>query len=73
MKENIYGLQKPTIQAALSQSESIILLVDNIDDVSPNGYIAQPYAGQVVNGQVEILIYASDDVGVSSVNIFIKK
>ena len=69
--EHIWFAKAYDSSGLISQSESIILLVDNIDDVSPNGYIAQPYAGQVVNGQVEILIYASDDVGVSSVNIFI--
>ncbi|MFL3013196.1 MAG: Ig-like domain-containing protein [Candidatus Neomarinimicrobiota bacterium] len=55
----------------INQSESIVINVDNVDEVQPTGYIAQPYAGQVVNGDVEILIYASDDIGVSSVSIFI--
>ena len=55
----------------INQSESIVINVDNFDEIPPSGYIAQPYGGQSVNGDVEILIYATDNIGVSSVNVFI--
>ena len=55
----------------INQSESIVISVDNLDEIPPTGYIAQPYGGQSVNGDVEILIYATDNIGVSSVNVFI--
>lgn len=55
----------------ISQSSSLVVNVDNEDNVLPSGFIAQPYAGQFVSGEVEILISASDNVGVSSVAIYI--
>ena len=69
--EHIWFVKAYDTSGLINQSESIMVIVDNIDELSPSGYIAQPYAGQVVNGQVEILIYATDNVGVSSVNVFI--
>ena len=53
------------------QSQSIAVYVDNEDNVLPVGLIAQPYAGQSVSGSVDILISASDNVGVSSVDLYI--
>jgi len=55
----------------IGQSTSIVVNVDNEDNVLPSGFIAQPYAGQLVSGEVEILISASDNVGVNSVFIYI--
>lgn len=55
----------------ISQSSSVVVNVDNEDNILPSGFIAQPYAGQQVSGEVEILISASDDIGVSSVTIYI--
>ena len=69
--EHVWFVKAYDGNGLINQSESIMVIVDNLDELSPSGYIAQPYAGQVVNGQVEILIYATDDVGVSSVNVFI--
>ena len=69
--EHIWFVKGYDTSGLINQSESIMVVVDNIDEVSPSGYIAQPYAGQVVNGQVEILIYATDNIGVNSVNVFI--
>ena len=54
----------------ISQSSSIVVNVDNEDNILPNGFIAQPYAGQQVSGEVEILISATDNVSVSSVAIY---
>ena len=65
-------MQKPTIPKDLSgQSQSIAVYVDNEDNILPTGLIAQPYAGQSVSGNVDILISASDNVGVSSVDLYI--
>ena len=69
--EHVWFVKAYDTSGLINQSEPIVVIVDNIDELSPSGYIAQPYAGQVVNGQVEILIYATDNVGVSSVNVFI--
>ena len=69
--EHIWFVKAYDTSGLINQSESVMVVVDNIDEISPSGYIAQPYAGQVVNGQVEILIYATDNIGVSSVNVFI--
>jgi hypothetical protein len=44
------------------QSKSIAVYVNNEDNVLPSGFIAQPYAGQSVSGDVEILIAASDNI-----------
>jgi len=54
-----------------AQSQSIAVYVNNEDNVLPTGFIAQPYAGQSVSGDVEILIAASDNIGVSSVDVYI--
>ena len=54
-----------------AQSQSIAVYVNNEDNVLPTGFIAQPYAGQSVSGNVEILIAASDNIGVSSVDLYI--
>ena len=53
------------------QSQSIAVYVNNEDNVPPTGFIAQPYAGQFVSGDVEILISAFDNIGVTSVDLYI--
>lgn len=54
-----------------AQSQSIAVYVNNEDNVLPTGFIAQPYAGQSVSGNVEILISAFDNIGVTSVDLYI--
>ena len=54
-----------------AQSQSIAVYVNNEDNVLPSGFIAQPYAGQSVSGNVEILISAFDNIGVTSVDLYI--
>ena len=54
-----------------AQSQSIAVYVNNEDNILPTGFIAQPYAGQSVSGTVQILISASDNIGVSSVDLYI--
>ena len=53
------------------QSQSIAVYVNNEDNIPPTGFIAQPYAGQSVNGNVEILISAFDNIGVTSIDLYI--
>ena len=54
-----------------AQSQSIAVYVNNEDNVLPTGFIAQPYAGQSGSGNVEILISAFDNIGVTSVDLYI--
>ena len=54
-----------------TQSQAIAVYVNNEDNILPTGFIAQPYAGQLVSGNVEILISAFDNIGVSSVDLYI--
>ena len=53
------------------QSQSIAVYVNNEDNIPPSGLIAQPYAGQSVSGDVEILISAFDNIAVASVDLYI--
>ena len=55
----------------ISQSQSIAVYINNEDNILPTGFIAQPYAGQSVSGNVEILISAFDNIGVTSVDLYI--
>ena len=54
-----------------TQSQSIILHVDNDDNVDPSGSILYPYAGQHLSGEVEIQVSANDNQGVASVEFSI--
>ena len=54
-----------------SQSQAIILHVDNEDNISPTGLILYPYAGQHISGLVQIQVSASDNTGISNVNFLI--
>ena len=54
-----------------TQSQSIILHVDNDDNVPPSGFILFPYAGQHLSGEVEIQVSAADNQGVASVDFAI--
>ncbi|MBL7059681.1 MAG: hypothetical protein ISS10_01640 [Candidatus Marinimicrobia bacterium] len=51
--------------------QPITILVDNQDNVFPEGTIMSPYAGQVVQGVVNIDILATDNVAVQYVEIYI--
>lgn len=55
-----------------TQSQSIILYVDNNDNIYPTGTIQYPYAGQHVSGEIEIQVSASDNQGISSVDFVIE-
>ncbi len=59
------------INGISSISTPINVFVDNLDDVPPTGMIMNPYAGQVISGDVNIQIDASDNAGVESVQFTI--
>ena len=69
--EHIWSVKAFDTNNQTAQSQSIAVYVNNEDNILPTGFIAQPYAGQSVSGIVEILISASDNIGVSSVDLYI--
>ena len=54
-----------------TQSQAIVLYVDNEDNIAPTGLILYPYAGQHLSGTVEIQVSASDNMGISNVDFLI--
>jgi len=54
-----------------AQTQPMVLIVDNVDNIPPTGFILHPYAGQVVSGDIEIQVSASDNVGVNQVTFFL--
>ena len=54
-----------------SQTDPIIINVDNIDNIPPSGVVTYPYAGQNVNGIIEIQTEVYDNIGISTVQFYI--
>ena len=54
-----------------TQTQPMILLVDNVDNIPPTGFILYPYAGQTVSGLIEIQVSASDNVGIAQVEFYV--
>lgn len=54
-----------------AQTQPMVLIVDNVDNIPPTGFILHPVAGQVVSGDIEIQVSASDNVGVNQVTFFL--
>ena len=54
-----------------SQTQPISVNIDNQDNIPPSGFISFPYAGQEVNGNVEIQLSANDNIGVVKADFFI--
>ena len=54
-----------------TQTQPMVIVVDNVDNIPPTGFILHPYAGQVVGGDIEIQVSASDNVGVNQVTFFL--
>ena len=69
--EHIWYAKTYDTRDLTAQSQSIAVYVNNEDNVLPSGFIAQPYAGQSGSGNVEILISAFDNIGVTSVDLYI--
>jgi len=55
----------------LSQTDPVLINVDNIDNIPPNGIITYPYAGQNVNGTIAIQTEVYDNIGISQVQFSI--
>ena len=54
-----------------TESEPIMLIVDNIDDIPPTVSISSPVSGQTVNEIVTITVITQDNEGISRVEFFI--
>ncbi|MFL3014429.1 MAG: Ig-like domain-containing protein [Candidatus Neomarinimicrobiota bacterium] len=54
-----------------SQTQPMVLFVDNIDNIPPTGFILYPYAGQIVSDNIEIQVSASDNVGIAEVEFYL--
>tara|TARA_B100000989_G_C19526294_1_gene467040 strand:+ start:1047 stop:2891 length:1845 start_codon:yes stop_codon:yes gene_type:complete len=54
-----------------SQTDPILIYVDNIDNIPPYGEITYPYAGQYVNGIIDIQTEVYDNTGISQVQFLI--
>ena len=55
----------------MATSQSVQVLVDNIDNVIPNGMFLYPYTGQILNGNIGIILQAEDNEGISYINLYI--
>ena len=54
-----------------SQTDPILINVDNIDNIPPTGVITYPYSGQNVNGIIDIQTEVYDNIGISQVQFSI--
>ena len=54
-----------------SQTDPILLKVDNVDEIYPSGIISYPYAGENISGIITIETDVYDNLGVSQVEFFI--
>ena len=59
------------ISGNVNYTNTIRVLVDNLDNINPIGSLIFPYTGQTVTGNVNILVEANDNEGIASVSIFI--
>ena len=55
----------------VNYTNTIQVLVDNQDNISPTGALIFPFTGQTLMGEVTIIIEANDNEGVSFVNLYI--
>ena len=54
-----------------TQSQPLSVTVNNNDNDPPNGFFLYPYAGQTVDGIVDIQVSATDNIGIFSIEFFI--
>ena len=54
-----------------SQTQPMLLIVNNVDNEPPTGSIQNPISGQVVSDSVNIIISAYDNIGIDQVEIFL--
>ena len=55
----------------IDQTHPILVNIDNEDNVPPTGYISYPFAGQNVEGQVQIQLSTNDNTSVEEANFYI--
>ncbi len=55
----------------MASSQSIEVLVDNQDNIKPNGIFLFPSTGQILNGIIEISIQADDNDRIAYIDLFI--
>jgi len=55
----------------IGYAQPVTVYIDNFDNVPPNGHIQFPVPGQTVNGNVDITVAATDNVGISQVDLWI--
>ena len=69
--EHIWHVKAFDTSGNETQTQPMVLVVDNVDNIPPTGFILHPYAGQVVSGDIEIQVSASDNVGVNQVTFYL--
>jgi len=69
--ENVWYAKAFDTSGNESQTQPMILFVDNIDNIPPTGFILYPYAGQTVSDMIEIQVSASDNVGIAHVVFYL--
>ena len=69
--EHVWHAKAFDISGNNSQTQPMVLFVDNIDNIPPTGFILYPYAGQIVSDNIEIQVSASDNVGIAEVEFYL--
>jgi len=72
-EDNHYNIRATVKDSAgnYNHSESIQVQIDNHDNIKPSGLFLTPSTGQILNGNVEILIHAEDNDMVDFLTLFI--
>ena len=55
----------------INQTNPIRVLVDNVDNINPTGTLIFPYTGQIISGEITIIVEADDNDEVAFVNVYI--
>ncbi len=69
--EHIWFAKAFDMSGNSSQSQPMALYLVNSDNTPPEGIIHYPYPGQTVEGLINILVHATDNIGISQVEFFI--
>ena len=55
----------------IDQTQPISVNIDNEDNIPPTGYITYPFAGQNVEGEIQIQLSTNDNTGVEEADFYI--
>ena len=55
----------------MTSSQSVQVLINNIDNVIPSGIFLYPYIGQILSGDIGIILHAEDNEGISYIDLYI--